>query len=93
MAASHRWAMLAQHGVSLYSCIMKRYYYLTWLLTLLVAAVWVHDEGSVLLRRRFPSLAKRLAASGERGGGPWSRPRGAHPGGWRARPKRRGASI
>ena len=38
-----------------------RYYYLTWLLTLLVVAAWVHGEGLDLLRRRFPDFTQRLA--------------------------------
>jgi hypothetical protein len=38
-----------------------RYYYLTWLLTFLVVAVWVHDEGIELFRRRFPEFSKRVA--------------------------------
>jgi len=38
-----------------------RYYYLTWLLTLLVVAVWVHGEGIEIVRRRFPNFSQRVA--------------------------------
>jgi hypothetical protein len=33
---------------------------LTWLLTLLVVAVWVHDEGIEIVRRRFPDFSQRV---------------------------------
>ena len=54
-------ATLTQHGVNLFFLTYGRYYYLTWLLTLLVVAVWVHDEGIALARRRFPALAEWIA--------------------------------
>jgi hypothetical protein len=54
-------ATLAQHGVALFYAGSGRYYYLTWLLTLLVAAAWVHGEGLELLRRRFPTFTQRSA--------------------------------
>jgi hypothetical protein len=38
-------ATLVQHCVGLFYATAGRYYYLTWLLTFLVVAVWVHDEG------------------------------------------------
>jgi hypothetical protein len=38
-----------------------RYYYLTWLLTLLVTAVWVQREGLRLFQRRYPGIAARVA--------------------------------
>ena len=38
-----------------------RYYYLTWLLTLLVSAVWVQREGLGLFARRYPGIAARVA--------------------------------
>src|SRR5262249_57401624 len=43
-------ATLAQHGVALFYPADGRYHYLTWLLTLLVVAAWVHGEGLVMLR-------------------------------------------
>ncbi len=55
------WAVLAQHCVNLFFLTYGRYYYLTWLLTLLVVAVWVHDEGVALARRRLPALAQWMA--------------------------------
>ena len=54
-------ATLVQHGVALFYASSGRYYYLTWLLTLLVVAAWVHGEGLDLLRRRFPDFTQRLA--------------------------------
>jgi hypothetical protein len=54
-------ATLVQHGVALFYASAGRYYYLTWLLTLLVVAAWVHGEGLDLARRRFPRFADRLA--------------------------------
>jgi hypothetical protein len=59
------WATLAQQCVGILYATAGRYYYLTWLLTLLVTAVWVEREGLELglelLRRRYPNLADRLA--------------------------------
>jgi hypothetical protein len=54
-------ATLVQHGVALFYASAGRYYYLTWLLTLLVVAAWVHGEGLEIVRRRFPRLTDRLA--------------------------------
>jgi hypothetical protein len=54
-------ATLVQHGVALFYAGSGRYYYLTWLLTLLVVAAWVHGEGLDLLRRRFPDFTQRVA--------------------------------
>jgi hypothetical protein len=54
-------ATLVQHGVALVYASSGRYYYLTWLLTLLVVAAWVHGEGLDLLRRRFPGFTQRVA--------------------------------
>jgi hypothetical protein len=54
-------ATLVQHGVALVYASSGRYYYLTWLLTLLVVAAWVHGEGLGLLRRRFPDFTQRVA--------------------------------
>ena len=55
------WATLAQQGVGLFFLTAGRYYYLTWLLTLLIVAAWVHGEGLDLVRRRFPDFAARSA--------------------------------
>ena len=38
-------AVLAQHSLNLFFLPYPRYYYLTWLFTLLIVAVWLHDEG------------------------------------------------
>jgi hypothetical protein len=54
-------ATLVQHGVALFYAGSGRYYYLTWLLTLLVVAAWLHGEGLDLLRRRFPDFSERVA--------------------------------
>jgi hypothetical protein len=54
-------ATLVQQCVGLFYATAGRYYYLTWLLTLLVVAVWVHDEGLELLQRRYPQFCKRVA--------------------------------
>ncbi len=55
-------AVLAQHSLNLFFLPYPRYYYLTWLFTLLIVAVWLHDEGIALIRRRWPALC----ATGER---------------------------
>jgi hypothetical protein len=47
-------AGLALHTVAWFYLSSDRYYYLTWLLTLLVCAVWARDEGLGLLQRRAP---------------------------------------
>ena len=54
-------ATLVQHCVALFYATAGRYYYLTWLLTLLVVAAWVHGEGLDMARRRFPRFADRVA--------------------------------
>jgi len=54
-------ATLVQQGVALFYASAGRYYYLTWLLTLLVVAAWVHGEGLDMMRRRFPRLTERVA--------------------------------
>jgi hypothetical protein len=59
-------ASLAQQCVNLFFLTYGRYYYLTWLLTLLVVAVWLHDEGFALQRRWFPITAKRVASLAQR---------------------------
>ena len=54
-------ATLAQHCVGALLRAAGRYYYVTWLLTLLVVAVWVHGEGIALVRQRFPEFTARVA--------------------------------
>ena len=54
-------ATLAQQAVGLFYAGAGRYYYLTWLLTLLVVAAWVHGEGIDIFRRRFPDFSQRVA--------------------------------
>jgi hypothetical protein len=55
------WATLAQQCVGIFYAPAGRYYYLTWLLTLLITAVWVHREGLDLVRRRYPRFAAAVA--------------------------------
>ncbi len=54
-------ATLAQHGVALFYPGDGRYHYLTWLLTLLVVAAWVHGEGLPIVRRWFPQFCAWVA--------------------------------
>jgi hypothetical protein len=54
-------AALAQHGVALFYPGDGRYHYLTWLLTLLVVAAWVHGEGLPIVRRWCPHFSARVA--------------------------------
>src|SRR5262252_6718676 len=54
-------ATLAQHGVPLFYPGDGRYHYLTWLLTLLVVAAWVHGEVLPVVRRWFPRFTQRVA--------------------------------
>jgi hypothetical protein len=53
-------AMLAQHPVALFYLSYGRYYYLAWLLTFLVCAVWTRDEGLDLFGRACPRLSQLL---------------------------------
>jgi hypothetical protein len=53
-------ATLVQQCVGIFYATGARYYYLTWLLTLLVVLVWLHAEGIEMFRRRFPGLAERV---------------------------------
>jgi hypothetical protein len=50
-------AVLVQHSVNLFFLPYPRYYYLTWLLTLLIVVVWLHDEGIALVKRRWPAIS------------------------------------
>jgi hypothetical protein len=54
-------ATLVQHCVGLIYASAGRYYYLTWLLTLLVVAAWIHGEGLHWFRRRFSHFTERVA--------------------------------
>jgi hypothetical protein len=53
-------ATLVQQCVGIFFFSYGRYYYLTWLLTLLVVLVWLHAEGIDMFRQRFPALAERV---------------------------------
>jgi len=55
------WATLVQQCVGIFYATAGRYYYLTWLLTLLVVMVWINGEGTDLVRRRFPGFSQRVA--------------------------------
>ena len=55
-------ATIAQQCVGIFYASAGRYHYLTWLLTLLVAAVWLHEQGIDLLQRQYPVLAARVAS-------------------------------
>ncbi len=54
-------ATLVQQGVGILYAPAGRYYYLTWLLTFLVTAAWLHGEGLRILQRRFPRAAKYVS--------------------------------
>jgi hypothetical protein len=54
-------ATLLQQCVGMFYATAGRYYYLTWLLTLLVVVVWINGEGIELVRRRFPGFSERVA--------------------------------
>jgi hypothetical protein len=54
-------ATLVQHGVALFYPPDGRYHYLTWLLTQLVVAAWIHGEGVDIVRRWFPRFTQRVA--------------------------------
>ena len=56
-------AALAQHAVAFfYNAAIARYHFLTWLLTMVVVMVWLHDVGIDWLRRRYPGMALRVAS-------------------------------
>jgi hypothetical protein len=60
------WTSLALHAVPLFYLSAGRYYYVSWFLTMLVCAVWLSDEGIVLLQRWLPRVvawAERHPAS------------------------------
>ncbi len=61
-------AALAQHIVALfYTAAVARYHFLTWFLTMLVAAVWFHQVGIDWSKRRFPAFSQQFVVH------PWSR--------------------
>jgi hypothetical protein len=60
-------AALALHAVAWFYPPSGRYHYMTWLLTLLVTAVWLRDRGLVWLRGRAPGLMHRLETHPARG--------------------------
>jgi hypothetical protein len=54
-------AALAQHIVALfYTAATARYHFLTWFLSMLVAAVWFHRVGIDWLKRRLPGLSRQF---------------------------------
>jgi hypothetical protein len=62
------WATMALHAVALFYSPTDRYHYLAWLLTLLVCAIWVRDEGIELLKRWSPSAMARIEDHERRSG-------------------------
>ena len=50
------WSALAGHTVAFFYLSYPRYHFATWLLTLVVCAVWTRTEGIDLTRRWFPGL-------------------------------------
>lgn len=55
-------AALAQHVVALFYAATPRYHFLTWFLTLLVAAAFTQQVGLPWLTRRYPAAMARLTA-------------------------------
>ncbi len=55
-------AALTQQAVALfYDAAIARYHFLSWLLTMLVAVVWLHEVGVPWLKRRYPAPCRRIA--------------------------------
>lgn len=55
---------LAQHAVALfYTAAVARYHFLAWLLTMLVAMVWLQQLGAVWVQRRYPALSEQFIAN------------------------------
>ncbi len=55
---------LAQHVVALfYNSAIGRYHYLTWILTMLVDMVFMHDVGIDWLARHYPEMSARLLSN------------------------------
>jgi hypothetical protein len=56
-------AALAQHAVAFfYDAAVARYHFLAWLLTAIVAFVWLREVGIGALARRFPAFCRRVPA-------------------------------
>ena len=53
-------AAIAQHAVAFFYATTARYHYLTWFLTLLVAAAFMQQAGLPWLTRRYPAAMGRL---------------------------------
>ena len=53
---------LLEHGTGICYADWDRYHLVTWLLTALVASVWLHEEGLPWFDRRFPGVRERIAA-------------------------------
>ena len=51
-------ATLLQHGIGISYINFVRYNLGTWLLTLLVAAAWLQDEGMAVLEKMMPRLCE-----------------------------------
>ncbi|MGE0564814.1 MAG: hypothetical protein AB7O50_09900 [Pseudolabrys sp.] len=56
-------AALAQHAVAWFYLHFERYHHATWLLTLIVCAVWVRNEGLALAQARFPRAFNAVAGN------------------------------
>jgi hypothetical protein len=55
-------ATLVQQCVGLFYASAGRYYYLTWLLTVLVTVVWIRREGLGLFQQRYPNFSIRFTS-------------------------------
>ena len=50
---------LAQHSMALfYTAAIARYHFLSWLLTMLLVAVWFEREGIEWVKCRYPALSE-----------------------------------
>ena len=55
-------AAMAQHAVAFfYNAAAARYHFMTWLLTMLVVMVFMHEIGIGWFRQRYPALSDRIA--------------------------------
>jgi len=55
---------LVQHAVALfYTAAVARYHFLAWLLTMLVAMVWLQQLGVVWVQRRYSALSEQFIAN------------------------------
>jgi hypothetical protein len=55
-------ATLLEHGTGICYADWDRYHLVTWLLTALVATVWLNEEGLPWFDRAYPGVRERLAA-------------------------------